>query len=100
MKRRFYATLPGTARAGGLERRTIPRMVEDAVRVLPGGVVLRDLAGQAELDAAVRLQEATWGEGFRERVPGAILLVAQKIGGIAAGAFAPGERASSVSCSG
>ena len=37
----------------------------------------------------MRLQEATWGEGFRERVPPSILLVAQKIGGIAAGAFPP-----------
>jgi len=54
------------------------------------GVVLRDLTGQAELEAAVRLQEETWGVGFHERVPASILLVAQKTGGLAAGAFAPG----------
>lgn len=59
-------------------------------RVLPDGTVVRDLASHAEFEAAVALQELTWGEGFRERVPPAILLVAQKLGGVAAGAFAPG----------
>lgn len=58
-------------------------------RKLPDGTVLRDLRGQAELDDAVLLQEETWGAGFTERVPSAILLVGQKIGGISAGAFAP-----------
>jgi predicted GNAT superfamily acetyltransferase len=58
-------------------------------RKLPDGTVLRDLRGQAELDDAVRLQEETWGGGFTERVPAAILLVGQKIGGVSAGAFAP-----------
>ena len=66
-------------------------MADAEARVLPDGTVLRALAGHAELEAAVRLQEATWGEGFRERVPPAILLVAQKLGGIAAGAFARGH---------
>jgi predicted GNAT superfamily acetyltransferase len=64
-------------------------MLLPAERVLPDGTLVRDLASQAELEAAVALQELTWGEGFRERVPSAILLVAQKLGGIAAGAFAP-----------
>ena len=35
----------------------------------------------------VRLQEATWGEGFSERVSTAILKVAQRIGGVASGAY-------------
>ncbi|HVO09856.1 MAG TPA: GNAT family N-acetyltransferase [Vicinamibacteria bacterium] len=65
-------------------------MSGDERRPLPSGVVLRDLSGQAELEAAVRLQEETWGAGFHERVPASILLVAQKTGGLAAGAFAPG----------
>lgn len=64
-------------------------MSNPEARALPDGTILRDLRGQPELEAAVRLQEATWGEGFRERVPPSILLVAQKIGGIAAGAFPP-----------
>ncbi len=64
-------------------------MPDPEARTLPDGTILRDLQGQHELEAAVSLQEETWGEGFRERVPPAILLVAQKVGGIAAGAFAP-----------
>ena len=36
-----------------------------------------------------RLQLETWGEGFIDMVPPAILLVTQKIGGIVAGAFTP-----------
>jgi predicted GNAT superfamily acetyltransferase len=53
------------------------------------GIVIRELATHAERAAAVRLQEDTWGAGFTERVPAAILLVGQKIGGVSAGAFAP-----------
>jgi chorismate synthase len=52
------------------------------------GIVIRELATHEERVAAVRLQEETWGEGFTERVPAAILLVGQKIGGVSAGAFA------------
>lgn len=33
------------------------------------------------------LQEITWGAGFTEKVPAAMLLVAQKLGGVTAGAF-------------
>ncbi|HXY41698.1 MAG TPA: GNAT family N-acetyltransferase [Vicinamibacteria bacterium] len=65
-------------------------MASGAPQVLANGLVLRDLEGQAELEAAVRLQEETWGEGFQERVPASILMVARKVGGVAAGAFAPG----------
>ena len=36
----------------------------------------------------MRLQEATWGAAFTERVPAAILLVGQKLGGVSAAAFA------------
>ena len=59
---------------------------------LRDGTVIRELANQRELNEAVRLQVETWGEGFTERVPAAILLVAQKIGGVAAGAFSPDGR--------
>ena len=54
---------------------------------LADGTVIRDLANQGELAEAVRIQEETWGGVFTERVPVAILMVAQKIGGISAGAF-------------
>ena len=55
---------------------------------LAEGIVIRELANHAERVLAVQLQEETWGAGFTERVPAAILLVGQKIGGVTAGAFA------------
>ena len=54
---------------------------------LADGTVIRELADHRERAEAVRIQEETWGEGFTERVPAAILLVAQKTGGVAAGAY-------------
>jgi predicted GNAT superfamily acetyltransferase len=50
-------------------------------------VAIRPLATHAEFVACVELQRATWGRDFRETVPPSILLVAQKLGGVAAGAF-------------
>jgi predicted GNAT superfamily acetyltransferase len=55
---------------------------------LADGIVIRELATHDERASAVRLQEETWGAGFTERVPAAILLVGQKLGGVSAGAFA------------
>ena len=48
---------------------------------------IRHFSTLADYDACVALQNDTWGHGFTERVPGAILQVAQKLGGVAAGAF-------------
>ncbi len=48
---------------------------------------LRPLATREEYHACVRLQEEVWGEGFQERVPAALLMVANRLGGLAAGAF-------------
>src|SRR5215210_1930783 len=53
------------------------------------GVTIRDLQTLEEYLACCELQEETWGRGFSERVPAAILRVSQKIGGVTAGAFAP-----------
>ncbi|MES3033729.1 MAG: hypothetical protein V4813_06995 [Gemmatimonadota bacterium] len=53
---------------------------------------LRHFDTLADYDACVALQDDTWGHGFTERVPGAILRVAQKIGGVAAGAFDEHDR--------
>ncbi len=50
-------------------------------------ITIRDLASLDELQDAVQLQEEIWGIGFTERVPAAILMVSQKIGGVTAGAF-------------
>ena len=40
-----------------------------------------------EFHDCVELQEQTWGRGFSERVPTAILKVSQILGGVAAGAY-------------
>jgi predicted GNAT superfamily acetyltransferase len=45
-----------------------------------------------EYEACSDLQEETWGRGFSERVPSAILKVSQMLGGVAAGAYAPDGR--------
>lgn len=56
----------------------------DAPRLEP---VIRDLVSHDDRARCVALQEATWGQGFSERVPAAILQVGPKIGGVSAGAF-------------
>jgi predicted GNAT superfamily acetyltransferase len=50
-------------------------------------ILIRPLDGYGEFEAAVTLQEETWGYGFRDRVPPSILLVAQELGGLASGAW-------------
>ncbi|HZF10615.1 MAG TPA: hypothetical protein VFE33_17655 [Thermoanaerobaculia bacterium] len=54
-------------------------------------VTLRPLTSPEDFAAGVELQRATWGESFAEAVPGSILKICQKVGGVAAGAFAAGE---------
>lgn len=53
---------------------------------------IRPLATHADFRACVALQKSTWGEGFSELVPPAILMVAGRLGGVVAGAFAPDGR--------
>lgn len=48
---------------------------------------IRDFASHADRAQCVDLQELTWGRGFSEKVPAAMLLVSQKTGGVVAGAF-------------
>lgn len=48
---------------------------------------VRPLASQADYQACVALQYDTWGRDFREAVPPSIMLVTQKLGGVASGAF-------------
>jgi predicted GNAT superfamily acetyltransferase len=45
-----------------------------------------------EYQECMLIQEEIWGFGFRELVPSAVLMVAQKMGGVVAGAFAPDGR--------
>ncbi|HKO16113.1 MAG TPA: hypothetical protein VJU87_07735 [Gemmatimonadaceae bacterium] len=55
-------------------------------------VHIRPLSTQEELLACVALQREIWGAEFTDVVPPSLLKVAQRVGGIAAGAFAPGGR--------
>lgn len=50
-------------------------------------VEVRPLATHAEYAACLALQRETWGAEFADAVPPSILQVAQKVGGVAAGAF-------------
>jgi chorismate synthase len=50
-------------------------------------VTIRDLETHADYAACVALQRDTWGKNFNDAVPASILLVSQKVGGVAAGAF-------------
>jgi predicted GNAT superfamily acetyltransferase len=50
-------------------------------------ITIRALMSHADYAACVELQRDTWGHGFRDAVPASILLVSQKLGGVAAGAF-------------
>ena len=50
-------------------------------------VEIRPLRSDAELRQCVDLQRATWGAHYEDLVPPSILTVAQKIGGVTAGAF-------------
>ena len=51
------------------------------------GYTIRPFASMEDYRACVDLQEATWGDGFSERVSPAILKVSQILGGVAAGAY-------------
>ena len=50
-------------------------------------ITIRELSSLQDYADCVALQAETWGTGFSERVPTAILRVSQMIGGVAAGAF-------------
>ena len=55
-------------------------------------VEIHPLRTDADLRQCVDLQRATWGAHYEDLVPPSILTVAQKIGGVAAGAFEPDGR--------
>jgi predicted GNAT superfamily acetyltransferase len=57
-----------------------------------GEYTIRPFQTIEEYRGCVDLQEETWGLGFSERVSPAILKVAQKLGGVAAGAYDQGDR--------
>jgi predicted GNAT superfamily acetyltransferase len=53
----------------------------------PGTIEIRSVSSHEELRACVELQIDIWGESFTDLVPASILKVAQRIGGVTAGAF-------------
>lgn len=52
-----------------------------------GAFRIRPLASERDLEQCIALQRRIWGTDFRELVPAAILLIAERMGGVAAGAF-------------
>ncbi len=50
-------------------------------------VTFRPLASRADYAACVRLQHEIWGRKFTDVVPATLLMVSQRVGGVAAGAF-------------
>ncbi len=52
---------------------------------------IRHCVSTADFDACVQLQQATWGETYRDIVPASLLKVSRRVGGIVAGAFAGPE---------
>lgn len=50
---------------------------------------IRPLANRDECEACVELQQNIWGRDFVDVVPATILMVSQRIGGVASGAFDP-----------
>jgi predicted GNAT superfamily acetyltransferase len=53
----------------------------------PMDLSIRPFSSRSEYEACTDLQEEVWGRGFSEKVSAAILMIANKIGGLAAGAF-------------
>jgi predicted GNAT superfamily acetyltransferase len=51
-------------------------------------LTLRPFSSHRDYHACTELQEEVWGRGFSEKVSAAILMIANRIGGLAAGAFA------------
>jgi len=50
-------------------------------------MILRRFNSHEDYRACLALQKQTWGDSFAECVPPSLLMVSQKIGGVAAGAF-------------
>ncbi|HYO12137.1 MAG TPA: GNAT family N-acetyltransferase, partial [Thermoanaerobaculia bacterium] len=58
----------------------------------PADLTFRPLSSLPDYEACIELQRMTWGRDFSDVVPLSILKIVQKVGGIAAGAFAPDGR--------
>jgi len=58
----------------------------------PGDLTFRSFDRSEDYHACAELQRVIWGRDFSEVVPSSILKISQKVGGVAAGAFAPDGR--------
>jgi predicted GNAT superfamily acetyltransferase len=83
----------GTGAGAVLRRPAGPAQAGDARAPGAGAsadTVLRPLSSQEDYDACMELQRLTWGRRFAEVVPGNVLKISQRVGGVAAGAFGAG----------
>lgn len=72
--------------------RSSPR---DAATAPPGPAppyTMRSFASASDYGQCIQLQRDTWGRDFTEIVPVSMLMISQKVGGVAAGAFDPDDR--------
>lgn len=67
------------------ERSVVLEMGMDDSEKMP--VVLRPLRSQDDYRQCEDLERQTWGQNFSECVPLSLLMISQKVGGVAAGAF-------------
>jgi predicted GNAT superfamily acetyltransferase len=67
-------------------------MTDARTATAPDGVTLRPLASAEDFAACVELQRDTWGREFSDAVPASVRKIAQKVGGVTAGAFAADGR--------
>lgn len=70
-----------------MQQNSKPRLDALAPTVQVERFTIRPFESTDDYRACIGLQEATWGEGFSERVGASILRVSQRLGGLAAGAF-------------
>ncbi|NIP58344.1 MAG: GNAT family N-acetyltransferase [Gemmatimonadetes bacterium] len=66
--------------------------VDEGSEPTASGVTIDALRTADELRGCVELQRRIWGAEFSDVVPASLLQVTQKVGGVAAGAFAAGRR--------
>ena len=84
-------TLTGPAEAAASDDRSIG-FSGILTRVPADDVTIRPLSSRKDCEAGVELQRDTWGRDFVDVVPATILQVSQRVGAVAAGAFAPDGR--------
>jgi predicted GNAT superfamily acetyltransferase len=85
------ASAEPTAKSRQAEAAGAPEAQPTGLDHAPAGFVFRDLTSYDDFLACMHLQEVTWGEGFDERVPTAILRIAASHGGVLMGAFPEGQ---------